>query len=192
MAEALMRAKLSPACAITVASAGTAGDGTPPPPEAVRVMASVGLDIEGRPSRPVDADDLRQADLVVTMGRQHLIDVATTYPPVLERAFTFADLLDRASRAGARGPSETVAQWARRMSAGRERNSILTLPASDDIADPIGRPLKEYEDCFAILDRATTQLASHLCPGVRRLPAAGPRPGTGRRGLLARLGLSRP
>jgi len=162
MAEALLRSKLPPACGIEVDSAGTIGDGTPPPDNAVKVMEDAGLDISERPSRPLDPRTLEAADLVVTMSRQHLVDVVTTHPPVLERAFTFADLLDRAATAGPRRPDETVAAWARRLSAGRTTVSILQLPSAADIEDPIGGGIGVFEQTRILLDRLTSDLAALL------------------------------
>jgi protein-tyrosine phosphatase len=166
MAEALLRSKLSPRCGILVSSAGTIGDGTPPPTEAVRVMADAGLDISGRPSRRVSAEEVAWADLIVTMARDHLLEVATLHPPSLERAFTFRDLLRRADQASGRLPSETVAQWARRMSAGRTPQKILTLPSADDISDPMGGEARDYERTARLLDELTAHLADLLCPAA--------------------------
>lgn len=192
MAEALLRAKLPEDSHIEVASAGTIGDGTPPPDHAVRLMAERGLDIEGRPSRPLDASLLEAADLVVVMARQHLVEVGAMAPAALERSFTLTDLLDRAGQASGRGPQETVSQWARRMSAGRAPASILSLPSSGDIPDPVGGTRRDFEDCLLILDRDTTELVSYLSPGasvrtVTRPLTAGPgaAPPGRRRGLLA-------
>lgn len=183
-----MRSKLPVGSGITVASVGTAGDGTPPPDQAVRVMDERGLDIDGRPSRPVEVPVLEGADLVVTMARQHLVDVGAMCPSALDRSFTLMDLLDRARQAGGRGPRETLAQWARRMSAGRAPASVLSLPSSGDVPDPIGRPLREFEVCLATLDRATSELVSHICPGATPVPPAAEPP---RRGVRAWLRGSR-
>ncbi len=166
MAEALLRAKLPEDSRIQVASAGTIGNGTPPPDHAVRLMAERGLDIEDRPSRPLDHEMLEEADLVVAMARQHLVEVGAMAPAALERSFTLTDLLDRAGQASGRGPEESVSHWARRMSAGRTPASILSLPSSGDIPDPIGGTRRDFEDCLLLLDRYTTQLASYLCPGA--------------------------
>ena len=162
MAEALLRAKLPSDGGITVSSAGTVGDGTPPPDHAARVMADMRLDIAGRPSRPLDEEVLAGADLIVTMARDHVLAVATTHPPALDRTFTLADLLRRAGQAGGPLPSESLAQWARRMSAGRTPQKILTSPTSDDIPDPMGGEARDYERTAKLLDRLTTELASVL------------------------------
>jgi protein-tyrosine-phosphatase len=186
MAEALLRAHLDGAAGVEVISAGTAGDGTPPPAHAVEVMVERGLDIADRPSRPLTAEDLAGADLVVAMARRHLVDVATRHPPAWDRAFTFTDLMERAAAAGGRGRAETVAQWAQRMSAGRSRSSVLAAGSSGDIPDPIGAGLRDFERVRDLLDGLTGRLASCLSPG--RVPpphlveGAGPdRAGTGRR-----------
>jgi protein-tyrosine-phosphatase len=162
MAEALLGSKLDPGSDIDVDSAGTAGDGTPPPDDAVRVMADAGLAIQGRPSRPVGVAALEAADLVIAMTRQQLVDVATRHPSSLERSFPFLDLLDRARRSGGRQPEESVRHWAGRMSAGRDRSSILRLPSSVDIPDPMGGRRQDFERTFAILDELTGELAGYL------------------------------
>ena len=192
MAEALLRSKLPPGCGLTVTSAGTAGDGTPPPDQAVRVMADYGLDIAGRPSRPLDEAAVAEADLIVTMARDHLLAVATTHPPALGRAFTLVDLLHRAGQAGGPLATESLAQWAGRMSAGRTSQTILTSPSGDDIADPMGGEARDYERTARLLDRLTSELAEVLCgppgslpPGAGGLRSGGGQERSGLRGWLA-------
>lgn len=172
MAEALMRAK---APGVTVASAGTVGDGTPPPEGAARVMADMGADITGRPSRSLDPAELEAADVIVVMARNHLLEVGARQPAALERAFTFVDLLRRADAAGGPLPGETLRQWARRMSAGRTPQKVLTASTADDIADPMGGDQRDYERTAATLDRLTTRLAEVLAgapPAVTTAPPA--------------------
>ena len=172
MAEAILRRALQDRCDLEVASAGTAGDGTPPPGHAATVMAEMGVDIAGRPSRRLSVEDLVDADLVVTMGRQHLVDVATLHPPAWDRAFTFTDLLKRASAAGGRVRGESLAQWARRMSAGRTRSSVLSAGSAGDIADPMGGSLRDFEQTRDLLHKMVAQLAPCLCPPGVGDPAA--------------------
>lgn len=55
-----------------VASAGVAaGPGSPPSPEAVRVLSQRGIDLQGHESQPVTARLLSQADRIYTMTRGH-------------------------------------------------------------------------------------------------------------------------
>lgn len=187
MAEAILRRFLQDSCSFEVDSVGTAGSGTPPPPEAVQVMRDRGLDISGRPSRPLTADAVAAADLVVAMARQHLVDVVTTHPPAWERSFTLVDLVDRLGRAGGIGPGESLPQWARRMSAGRTRTSVLTASGDEDIPDPIGGELRDYEQVRDLLERLVGRLAGAICPGAPVPEPAAPEPlgtdeiGSGRR-----------
>jgi protein-tyrosine phosphatase len=162
MAEALLRAKLPSGCGIGVASAGTIADGTPPPEPAVQVMAVLGLDIEGRPSRRVDVGALEEADLIIAMTRQHLLEVATMNQAALERSFTLVDLIKRAQRVGGPAADESLSQWARRLSAGRTQRSVLSLPTSEDIVDPMGRSLNSYRKVAKAIDHLTDELAARL------------------------------
>lgn len=179
MAEALMRPK-SPG--LQVSSAGTIGDGTPPPDGAVRAMAEIGLDIAGRPSRPLDTDEMTGTDLIVVMAREHLIEVGTRHPPALDRSFTFVDLLRRAGEAGGPTPTESLAEWARRMSAGRTPQRILTAPSADDIPDPMGGDARDFERAARLLDRLTTELAAVLTAVLDGRPVADP-PGPPKSGV---------
>jgi low molecular weight protein-tyrosine phosphatase len=162
MAEAFLRAKQPPESGICVTSAGLLGDGTPPPKQAVRVMARAGIDIAGRPSRRVDAAALAEADLIIGMTRRHLPEVATMDHVALPRSFTFLDLIKRARLVGSPAPTESLSQWAQRLSTGRTQASILSAAESDDVADPAGRGRREYRRTARELDRLTTELATLL------------------------------
>jgi protein-tyrosine-phosphatase len=174
MAEALLRAKLPVRWAVEVVSAGTAGDGTPAAELAGAVMGDAGLDIVGRPSRPLTVEDLAGADLAIGMARDHAVAMAVLCPDALERIFTFKDLLDRAGRAGGLTGRETVRSWARRMSAGRSRTSLLSMPSSADIDDPMGGSRADFERTFGLLDRLTTALAACLDPAGGTAPVVPP------------------
>lgn len=176
MAEALLRRLVEGHCELEVASAGTLGNGTPPPEAAAEVLAERGIDIAGRPSRPLSAEDLEHADLIVAMGRQHLVDVATRHPPAWERAFTFSDLLVRAEAAGGRAAGESLSQWARRMSAGRTRSSVLAAGSSGDVPDPIGGSVRDFEQSRDLLEKMVARLGPYLCPDLRP-PGSGTAPG---------------
>jgi protein-tyrosine-phosphatase len=162
MAEAFFCAKQPPDSGISVTSAGLLGDGTPPPKQAVRVMARAGIDIAGRPSRRVDAAALEEADLIIGMARRHLLEVANMDLDALSRSFTFVDLLNRARQAGAPAPNESLSQWSHRLSMGRTQASILSLDTADDIADPLGRGRRDYKRTAQALDRLTSELAALL------------------------------
>ena len=134
----------------------------------MRVMAAAGLDIEGRPSRRVDAATLEEADLIVAMAQRHLLEVVTINRAARERSFTLVDLMNRAQRVGPRTADESLSEWAQLLSAGRRKGSILGSATSDDIVDPMGGSLKTYKKVAKVIDQLTDELAVRLCPAAPR------------------------
>jgi protein-tyrosine-phosphatase len=167
MAAALLRHRLHQvASPVTVASAGFVTEGLPAPPEVLDAMAAVGLDLSDHRSRLVSPALLEDAGLVVGMTRQHVIDLALLAPGSWDRCFVFADVVRRGEAADARLPSESLRQWARRLSAGRARASLLSLPASDEVPDPMGGRRKDYERARDDLARLTARLGALLTPSA--------------------------
>jgi protein-tyrosine-phosphatase len=165
----------------SVRSAGMLADGEPPAPEAVVVMAALGLDISAHRSRLVRADDLAAADLTLAMARAHLRHAVVTAPEAWPRAFTLKELLRRGEQVGPRQPGIGLADWLAMAHEGREPVALLGDSADDDVADPIGGPQRLYSATAALLDDLTRRLLD-LCwpstgaPGPRALAARVPRP----------------
>lgn len=163
MAATLLRARLASSPEqIEVASAGFTGDGFPAPPPAIGSMAEIGLDMSGHRSRLVRPATVTSSDLVIGMTRQHVIDLAAMTPDGWKRCFTFPDLLRRAEAAGPRLPGQDLRAWAIGLHAGRSRMSLLALPLSDDVADPIGRRRREFDRTRDVLERMTARLAEMI------------------------------
>ena len=116
MAEALLARRLAAlGSAVAVRSGGMLGDGEPPRPEAISVMAGYGLDIGAHRSRRVTAEDLEAADLTLAMARENLRHAVVTAPAVWPRAFTLRELVRRGGvvgprAAGERGPARCGCQ----------------------------------------------------------------------------------
>jgi protein-tyrosine phosphatase len=165
MAAALLRARLDElGSPVTVASAGFVSVGVPPPPEMLEAMQSLGLDLSQHRSRLVTAEAVADAQLVIGMTRQHVLDLAVLAPGAWDHCFTFADALRRAESAGPRLPSESVQGWARRLHAERTRSSLLMLPFSEDVADPMGGRPQQYRRARDDLASMTARLAARLAP----------------------------
>jgi protein-tyrosine-phosphatase len=165
MAAALLRHRLdqidSP---VTVGSAGFVSEGQPVPAEVRDTMWAVGLDLVDHRSRPVTPSMLLDADLVIGMARHHVIDLALLTPAAWDRCFTFADVLRRGKSAGPRRPSESVRRWAQRISGDRTRASLVGLPVSEDIPDPMGGRPRDYERARDDLAEMTARLAALVSP----------------------------
>jgi protein-tyrosine phosphatase len=151
-----------------VRSAGMLGDGVPPDPAAVTVMAGYGIEIGSHRSRAARPDDLARASLVLAMARENLRYAAVTEPAVWPRAFTLKELIRRGERIGPRVPGEPFAAWLARAHDGRVRASLLGGSAGDDVPDPTGGPPRAYADTAALLDGLMARLAelgwAHAAP----------------------------
>ena len=168
MAEALLTNRLSArGSAAAVRSGGMLGDGEPPRPEAITVMAGYGLDIAAHRSRLVTAEDLEAADLTLAMARENLRHAVVTAPAVWPRAFTLKELVRRGEAVGPRAPGEDLAGWLARAHDGRERTALLGDSAADDVADPTGGPPGGYAETAAMLSGLLDQLAG-LCWSAER------------------------
>jgi protein-tyrosine-phosphatase len=159
MAQAMLSARLAArGVAVSVASAGLVASGWPSPPEVVSVMAARGIDVAGHSSRIVTADDLAAAGLILGLTREHVRHAAVLRPEAWPRAFTLRELRRRGRQAGPRAPGEPLDHWLTRAADGRRRADLLGSHPADDVADPTGGPLREYQATADTLDRLTRDL----------------------------------
>src|SRR5450755_326123 len=165
MTEALLTRRLAAAgVAARVRSAGLLGQGEPVPPEAVAAMAGYGLDLTQHRSRLMTAADLRGADLVLAMAREHVRHAVVTEPGAWPRTFTLRELLRRGQHAGPRMPGEPLASWLARIQNGRDRVALLGGSPDDDVADPMGGPARAYVMTATLLNELVGALVD-LCWG---------------------------
>lgn len=160
MAAALLGRRLRTAGVdATAHSGGVSVSGLPPPPEVVTVMADYELDVSEHRSHQVTATDLRAAQLIVGMAREHVRHAAVTAPGSWARSFTLKEIVRRATESRARIPSEPLASWLAVIGDGRDRRAMLSGSAEDDVADPIGGPPRAYAAVGADIDHLVSQLA---------------------------------
>ena len=150
-----------------IRSCGRLGDGSPPPAHAVSVMRGYGLNIENRPSRPLDAATIATADVIITMERAHILDVSGLGTGTWPRTFSLHEIARRATRIGPRTAGETFPAWIARLHAGRTPSDALFGDTTDDVADPIGGPEREFRDCAVIIDTLLGQFVAHAFPAGR-------------------------
>ena len=165
MAEALLRRRLGEQSGIHVASAGFLEGGAPCPRDVLAVMNEVGLDLSSHRSRRIHADLVEAAALVVTMSRQHAVDLAVRFPSAWSRCFTVSELEQRASATGAPLPQETLEAWVTRLNGGRQRSDLLHLPSSADVPDPIGKSLRFFRQTRDRLGEFTGWLSPLVVQG---------------------------
>jgi protein-tyrosine phosphatase len=145
-----------------VSSAGRSYDGQASPAPVLDVVNGLGLDLSRHRSRLLTPEMLQQADLVVGMAREHVRDALALDAEVFPKAFTLKELVRRGEAAGARRPDEDVASWVSRVGSGRSATALLGSARADDVADPIGGPVRGYRRTFRELDGLTGRLAALL------------------------------
>lgn len=163
MAEGLLRHHLAArGIDATVSSAGLLDDDRVASAHAVTVLGDRGVDLSAHRSRRMAAGALARADLVLAMERRHVREAVVLAPVIFPRTFTLKELVRRGEQIGHRAPGEDVPAWLARAGLGRRRADILGASPADDVADPIGRPIEDYERTAAELDDLICRLVDLL------------------------------
>lgn len=164
MAQALLqKAVADQGVAAEVTSGGILKIGEPATDNAISVMAQRGLDIQAHESRQLTAAMLDESDLVLTMERAHVREVAVRQVDALRRTFTVKEFLRRAVEAPP-AQGQLVAEWLGLLALGRPLQTFMAPSAADDVADPIGQPREAYE-------ATATELQGYMDGVARQLEA---------------------
>ncbi|MFN8050214.1 MAG: hypothetical protein U0Q22_02130 [Acidimicrobiales bacterium] len=150
-----------------VRSAGTqAIAGVPATDLTVKAARRLDLDLSGHASRPVDAELLEWADVVVTMERHHVIELVTQHDAPLATTFTLPELAALVAAGEPREDDETVAAWLARIAAERSVASVMGggSPAGE-IDDPTGGSLRKHRDAAQRIDEALGTIVGGLGAG---------------------------
>lgn len=165
MAERLALAALGPRSPILVGSAGTrAVRGRPMAERARAVLLRHGGDPEGFASRPLTAEAVVRADLVLAASSEHRAEAVALHPVAAARAFTIAEF---GTLAGA-VPGESVLRHRDPVRRARalveETRALRGLVRVDqpDIADPYGGSRRAYRE-------AARRIAESLAVPIRLL-----------------------
>jgi len=148
--------------AVHIQSAGTAADGQQAMERAVHLLAARGLDVADHISRPVGADDVQDADLILTAEQQHVVAIAGQWPEAFARTFTLPELVERARSVGPCG-DRSLPEWLREINVGRP-TAFDYLDSTDipEVADPTGKSRAVWEQSFSQIDALTRELAKVL------------------------------
>ena len=184
IAERLMRRRfldrLGPdAAAFGVSSAGTHGwTDQAMHPLAAAVLAESGIDPAGFRSRPLTADLVAGADLVLTATRRQRSACVAFEPAAVRRTFTIPQF----GRYAAAMPTYRLATvWPPQKRLHRLieelpliRGELPVVPGDeDDLPDPAGRPIQAFRRCRTEIEqviRVMTALVTPI-PRARRAPS---------------------
>lgn len=151
IAESVLAQRFAEISEIRLHSAGThAAPGRTMPAEAREIAGFMGaIDIRTHRARQVSEASLDDADLVLTMTRNHRRTVVELNPAIVRRAFTIRELarlaaVTRDDEIVSEGASESADRAMRLRAAvdaaARRRSRCRTpdLPSDDDVIDPFG------------------------------------------------------
>jgi protein-tyrosine-phosphatase len=154
--------------AIRLVSAGTqAVVGSAMHPESELVLRGLGAEPGDFRARQLAEGFVREADLILTMTREHRTEVLGLAPRALARTFTLREAAALLGLVGddveltGDGPTDRARRLVQQMAAARSRRHS---DADDDIRDPIGRPVEVH-------DEVGEAIAEALLPVLRRLGA---------------------
>jgi protein-tyrosine phosphatase len=164
-AERLLAARLGPE--VRVASAGTFGlVGRGIEPEMAAHLAALGVPDVGFTSRRLTAADVREADLVLGLAREHRAAAVELVPPAVRRSFTlleFARLLTTIEPQEL--PTGSVVdrlQTAVPLAATRRRR--VDAAEVDDVVDPYRISQQAYDGSFSAIRTAVDAIADRIRP----------------------------
>ena len=159
MAEAFLRRRLADlGVEARVHSAGRLFTDARASTEGVEAMRALGYDTSGHRSTRLTPEMARAADLIVTMAREHVRDVAVMGQDVWPKAFTLKEIVRRAKAVGPRSPGQPLDEWLAKLHAGRTTTDILGSSRDDDVADPIGQKAAVYGRTATEIEALTDEL----------------------------------
>lgn len=174
LAAMLLSQALRDQAYVEVVSAGTrALTGREMPPQAQALVKFRGIDSAAHRAQQVNERDVRDADLILAMAREHRRHVVEQYPSALRRTFTLRELALVANEIDAEVP--TVVSSEKIFGAEDRLRAAVTYaasmrgtvrppaaPADFDVADPYGGPDEGYRTSFEEIQPAVTRVARLL------------------------------
>jgi protein-tyrosine phosphatase len=153
---------------VEVHSAGTqALVGSPVDPPVAELLRLAGADPDGFSARQLVAEQLRAADLVLVMSRDHRAAVVAAEPAAVRRTFLLRELAVLAEAVARAGwPADVPADATTRLRvlpqlAARHRPAVARTQGLE-IEDPYRRTADVYERVLAGIEDAVARLTSAL------------------------------
>jgi protein-tyrosine phosphatase len=152
-ASALEQRAAEAALPVLVQSAGiTARPGLSATPDTIKAARSLGRDLSGHVSVPLDREAIATADLVIGLERRHVQEVVLMVPSAFSKAFTLKELARRGTELGARPADLAVGDWLAEVHTGRRPTDLLGMSSDDDVADPTGSAAVDHRSTAEEID----------------------------------------
>jgi protein-tyrosine phosphatase len=165
MAEAILRSLLAErGVDWPVSSAGLLEAGYPMVEEALAALGPDGPSMAGHRSKTLAASDVREADIIFGMTREHVREVAVLVPEAWGRTFTLKEFVRRSQSLPPGFPDQPFATWLAAIHKGRERQDMQGDSAEDDVADPIGGTPADFAATARLLRALCSKVVDGLSP----------------------------
>ncbi|TWH71546.1 arsenate reductase/protein-tyrosine-phosphatase family protein [Modestobacter roseus] len=168
-AELLLRSALDAvgAAGVVVTSAGTrALVGEPVHPPMAQLLEDAGAPTGSFTARQLTAQDVRDADLVLALAREHRSAVVTLVPGALRRSLLLSEAAAAAAAAQHAGwpvgPGHTAAARLGSLPALASRHRAPDRAAAVDVPDPYRGPEEVYRASFQLVRDTVDQLVRAL------------------------------
>jgi protein-tyrosine phosphatase len=134
------------------------------PDEVLQVMVPYGIDLRSHRSRLLTQPMLEEADLIIGMGRRHVQEAVLIDPPSWPKSFMLKELVRRGGELGPRRPDQGFRSWIDLAHGDRTRQGLVHRSSKDEVEDPFGRSLGEYQATAKELADLTSRLLRLLWP----------------------------
>jgi protein-tyrosine-phosphatase len=138
--------------------------------DALRAVKEADPSMSAHRSKVLDVEQIRGADLVLGMTREHVREVVVMERDAWPRTFTVKELVRRGDAMGPRHEAQEPAQWLRLAGIGRRRRDLQGASPLDDIEDPMGLPAADGRKIASAIRCAVENLIDLMAP---RLPEQG-------------------
>jgi protein-tyrosine phosphatase len=165
MAEAILRSELAErGVDWAIWSVGLLEAGHPMVEEALAALGPEGASMADHRSKTLVATDVREADIIFGMAREHVREVAVLVPESWARTFTLKEFVRRSETFPPWFPDQPFLSWLAAIHRGRERQDMQGDSAEDDVADPIGGMPSDFASTARLLRTLCTKVAERLSP----------------------------
>ena len=144
-----------------ITSAGFLFHDRPADSFAAETMKERGIDLSEHRSRIVNRGMLEEADVVLTMTREHVRDAALKNKDAFRKIFPIKEFARRATGVGRFEPGTDLDAWLTEVNGDRSPRLYLMDLQADKIDDPIGGSMSEFRECadgLTLLCQTTAKL----------------------------------
>ncbi len=126
------------------------------------VMAGWGVDLIDHRSTQLSDDMLDAADLIVAMAREHVREVVVNVPQAWPRTFTLREIVRLGEAVGPRAAHQPLDEWIAKLHVGRSPAALVGTSSDDDVADPMGRSRRAYDDAATEIEDLITRMVASV------------------------------